>query len=80
MNQQTEVVIRRDAMLHRWVIVNGARNSQTPWSDDADAVSVVTWLKSRASGPVTVRSEEHTSELQSPEASSCGAFRLKKKK
>jgi hypothetical protein len=54
METQTEVVIRRDARLHRWVIVNGAHNSQTPWSDNADAVSVVTWLKSKASGPVKV--------------------------
>ena len=54
MNNQTEVVIRRDAILHRWVIVNGAHNSQTPWSDNADAISVVTWIKSRAGGPVRV--------------------------
>jgi hypothetical protein len=54
MGTQTEVVIRRDAMLHRWVIVNGAHHSQTPWSDNADAISVVTWIKSKANGPVKV--------------------------
>jgi len=54
METLSEVVIRRDAMLHRWVIVNGAHNFQTPWSDNADVVSVVTWLKSKASGPVRV--------------------------
>jgi hypothetical protein len=54
MGTQTEVVIRRDAMLHRWVIVNGAHNSQTPWSDNGDAISVVTWIKSKANGPVKV--------------------------
>jgi hypothetical protein len=54
MEGQTEVVIRRDGILHRWVIVNGAHNSQTPWSDNADAISVVTWIKSKASGPVRV--------------------------
>jgi hypothetical protein len=54
METQTEVVIRRDAMLHRWVIVTGAHNSQTPWSDNADAISVVTWIKSNANGPVRV--------------------------
>jgi hypothetical protein len=54
METQTEIVIRRDAILHRWVIVNGAHHSQTPWSDNADAISVVTWIKSKANGPVKV--------------------------
>ena len=53
-DRNTQIIIRRDAILHRWVIVNGAHNSQTPWSDNADAVSVVTWIKSRANGPVKV--------------------------
>ena len=50
-----EVFIRRDTLAHRWVILQGAHKSETPWSDSADAISVVTWIKTRAGGPVNIR-------------------------
>jgi len=55
MEAESEVVIRRNELLHRWVIVNGSHESQTPWSDNADAISVMTWLKFKAGGPVKVK-------------------------
>jgi hypothetical protein len=50
-----EVLIRRDTLAHRWVILQGTHKSETPWSDSADAVSVVTWIKAKAGGPVHIR-------------------------
>jgi hypothetical protein len=50
-----EVSIRRDTLEHRWVILQGTHKSETPWSDSADAVSVVTWIKAKAGGPVNIR-------------------------
>jgi hypothetical protein len=50
-----EVSIRRDTLAHRWVIMQGTHKSETPWADSADAVSVVTWIKTKAGGPVNIR-------------------------
>lgn len=50
-----EVSIKRDTLAHRWVILQGTHKSETPWSDSADAVSVVTWIKAKAGGPVNIR-------------------------
>ena len=50
-----EVSIRRDTLERRWVILQGTHKSETPWSDSADAVSVVTWIKTKAGGPVNIR-------------------------
>jgi hypothetical protein len=50
-----EVSIRRDTLAHRWVILQGTHKSETPWSDSADAVSVVAWIKTKAGGPVNIR-------------------------
>jgi hypothetical protein len=50
-----EVSIKRDTLAHRWVILQGTHKSETPWADSADAVSVVTWIKTKAGGPVRIR-------------------------
>jgi hypothetical protein len=54
-NTIPEVLIRRDTLAHRWVILQGTHKSETPWSDSADAVSVVTWIKAKEGGPVHIR-------------------------
>jgi hypothetical protein len=55
--EPVEVLIRRNPLVHRWVIVAGSRELQTPWVDSADAVSVITWIKTGANGCVLVRVE-----------------------
>ena len=55
--EPVEVLIRRNPLLHRWVIVAGSHELPTPWVDNADVVSVITWIKTRANGCVLVRVE-----------------------
>ncbi len=55
--EPVDVLIRRNALVRRWVIVAGSHESPTPWTDSADAVSVVLWIKARANGSVKVRVE-----------------------
>ncbi len=56
LTQQTKTLfIRRDESHHRWTMQTSAGWLDTPWSDDADAVSVVMWLKGRANECIEVR-------------------------
>jgi hypothetical protein len=55
--EPVDVLIRRNSLVHRWVIVAGSHELPTPWVDSADAVSVITWIKTRANGRVVVRVE-----------------------
>ena len=50
--------IRRDSATHAWVVVDGSANtSALPWSDEAPAISVVLWLKTKMNGRVNVTVE-----------------------
>jgi hypothetical protein len=49
------VTIRRG--LTNWVIVEGSHEIKTPWRESADAISVVTWVKTNTGGKTKVRVE-----------------------
>ncbi len=52
----TTAIVRRDQLHHRWAIMTRAGWIDTPWSDDADMVSVAMWLKGRSeTGRVEVK-------------------------
>lgn len=55
MESQDVITITRDWQSHTWAIVQGSHNIPTPWADTADAVSVVTWLKTKTGGTAKVQ-------------------------
>lgn len=55
MESTDTITITRDNQSHTWSIVQGSHNIPTPWRDTADAVAVVTWLKTKMGGTAKVQ-------------------------
>ena len=50
-----ELTIRRDSTKHAWVLLRDASHGTVlPWSDEAPAISVLLWLKTRLESRVNV--------------------------
>lgn len=58
-------IVRRDEQHDRWALMTSARWIDTPWSDDADMVSVAMWLKGRSdTGQIEVKVAGSSEEYQ----------------
>jgi hypothetical protein len=49
--------LKRDSTTHTWTIAVGGHWVTLPWSETADAVSVVMWVKARTDGTAKVSIE-----------------------
>ncbi len=53
-----EVVhVRRDSIMHSWVLAVGDHWERLPWKETADAVCVMLWVKEHSDGTAQVRVE-----------------------